>query len=99
MWWLVIIVFALLIPEILSTILDSRLGRAVALQIENRGASPETEALNDRIRYLEAEVERLSDEVHRLADESEFYQQLLSERASQRPPSSGLRTPPGERRS
>jgi hypothetical protein len=92
MWWLVIIVFGLLIPEILSTVLDSRLGRAVAAQIENRGKTvTDPEPLVERIRYLEGELDRLSGDVQKLRDESEFFQKLLTERASEgrTPPSGG----------
>lgn len=94
MWWLVLIVFALLVPEILSTILDSRLGRAVAAQIENRTQPSDAGAVAERIRHLEGEVERLSLEVQRLTEETDFFQRLLSERAS----SSGRTTlpPPGD---
>lgn len=91
MWWIVIIVFGLLIPEILSTILDSRLGRAVAAQIENRGRTGEVDPLLERIRYLEGEIDRLASDVQRLTDESEFFQKLLSERASE-----GRPRPPGD---
>jgi hypothetical protein len=94
MLWLVLIVFALVLPEILSTVLESRLGRAVAGQIERRGQGDEPGALGERIRGLEGEVDRLSEEVRRLTDESEFYQKLLLERASLGDPP--LR-PPGER--
>ncbi len=89
MWWLVLIVFGLLIPEILSTILDSRLGRAMAAHIENRGTTGDAGALNERIRYLEGEIDRLSLDVQRLTEESEFFQKLLSERSAQ-----GTRPPP-----
>ena len=82
MWWLVIIVFAFLIPEILSTILESRIGRAVAARIESRGRAGGADGLQGRIRYLEAEVDRLSQDVQRLTEETEFFQKLLTERAS-----------------
>jgi hypothetical protein len=82
MWWLVLIVFGLMIPEILSTVLESRLGRAVAAHIENRGKTAETGALAERVRSLEGEVDRLSGEVQRLTDETEFFQRLLSERSA-----------------
>lgn len=92
MWWLVIIVFGLLIPEILSTVLDSRLGRAVAARIESRGkAVTDPEPLVERIRYLEGEMDRLSGDIEKLRDESEFFQKLLTERTSEgrTPPSGG----------
>lgn len=82
MWWLVIIVLAFLVPEILSTILDSRLGRAIAAQVESRGQGLESGAVTDRIRHLEGEVDRLSEDVRRLTEETDFFQQLLAERAS-----------------
>ena len=95
MWWLVIIVFGLLIPEILSTILDSRLGRAAASHIESKGRVGDPGVLHDRIQYLESEVDRLSVDIQRLNEESEFFQKLLSDRSSQ-----GARPlPPGERTS
>lgn len=82
MWWIVILVFALLIPEIISTVLDSRLGRAIANQIEAKGTLEGTGPLTDRIRLLEGEVDRLTTDVQRLTDESEFFQKLLSERVA-----------------
>ncbi len=85
MWWLVLVVLALLLPEILSTILDSRLGRAVAARIEGAAREGETPVTDARARHLEAEVERLSEEVRRLREESDFLQRLLDERASTRP--------------
>lgn len=84
MWWLVIMVFGLLIPEILSTVLDSRLGRAVAAHIESRGEAAEADRLRARIGELEGEVERLSHDVRRLSEESDFMQQLLAERPRER---------------
>ena len=92
MWWLVIIVFGLLIPEILSTVLDSRLGRAIAARIEGRAETGDEGVLRSRIQYLEGEIDRLSVDVQRLSEESDFLQRLLSERSSQdtRP------SPPGD---
>jgi hypothetical protein len=81
MWWIVIIVLALLVPEILSTILDSKLGRAIAAQVESRGRAETPTVLAERIQLLEGEVERLSSDVRRLSEESEFFQKLLSERS------------------
>jgi len=83
MWWLVIIVLALLIPEILSTVLDSRVGRAVASRIERKGEEAEASALSERTRYLEGEVDRLTEEVRRLREETDFFQKLLTERTSE----------------
>lgn len=80
MWWILLIVLAFLIPEVLSTILDSRLGRAVAQRIEGNGAGPQDRTVLDRMRYLEGEVDRLNEEVRRLHEEGEFLQRLLTER-------------------
>jgi hypothetical protein len=90
MWWIVIIVVALLIPEVLSTILDSRLGRAIAAQVERRGQVETPEGLADRVRLLEGEVERLNEDVRRLTEESDFFQKLLTERS----PTDRSRLPP-----
>lgn len=93
MTWLVIIILALLIPEILSTVLDSRLARALAIRLEQGDGKELDETTQERIRYLEGEVDRLSDDVRRLTEESEFLQQLLAERK----PRGDARLPPGER--
>jgi len=82
MWWLVIIVLALLIPEILSTILESRLGRAVAARVEGGERNRDASALAERTRQLEGEVEHLGEEVRRLREESDFLQKLLTDRAA-----------------
>lgn len=94
MWWIAIIVLAFLLPEVISTVMDSRLARAVAARLE-AGSGDRTEGpTRDRIRYLEAEVDRLSDDVRRLRDESDFVQRLLTERSSASPPPrSGGRSP------
>ena len=95
MWWLVIIVFGLVNVEIPSTVLDSRPGRAMVAQIESsfRGGVPE--ALSERIQYLEGDIDRLLSDIQRLIEESEFSQNLLSERSSQ----GAHRFPSGERAS
>lgn len=92
MVWIVIIVVLVLIPEILSTVLDSRLGRALAVRLESGATQGVDEATAKRIRYLEGEVDRLSEEVHRLNEESEFMHDLLANRRSSQSP----RIPPGE---
>jgi hypothetical protein len=86
MWWIVMIVIALLIPEVLSTILDSRLGRAIAAQVEARGRTETPEGLADRVRLLEGDVDRLNEDVRRLTEESEFFQKLLSDRSTANQP-------------
>jgi hypothetical protein len=93
MWWIVVIVLAFLIPEILSTVLDSRLGRAIAARIEARGSEGGDPAMGERMRYLEGEVDRLSQEVRRLHEESDFLHRLLAERP---PADPGARLSPGD---
>ena len=82
MWWLAIIVLAFLLPEVISTVLDSRLGRAAAARLETGGGGADEGPLKDRVRYLEGEVDRLTDDVRRLRDESDFLHRLLTERSS-----------------
>jgi len=92
MTWLVLIILLLLIPEILSTVLDSRLARAFAERLEAGGGGRPDPMEIDRLHYLESEVERLSEQVRRLSEESEFLHDLLSERSA----GPGSRLPPGE---
>lgn len=92
-WIIIIIVLAVLIPEILSTVLDSRLGRALAARLEGGAGATGDDVTNERIRYLEAEVDRLSDQVRRLSEESGFLHELLTERK----PADEHRLPRGDR--
>lgn len=82
MTWLIIliIVLAILVPEILSTVLDSRLGRAMAARLERGADGSPDDVTSERLRYLEAELDRLSEEVHRLTEESAFLHELLAGR-------------------
>lgn len=86
MLWIALIILAFMLPEILSTVLDSRLGRALAARIEDRRLGSGEDVTVDRIRYLEGEVDRLSREVQRLHEEGEFLQRLLTERSEGRLP-------------
>ncbi|CAN5624566.1 hypothetical protein BH23GEM11_BH23GEM11_01050 [soil metagenome] len=86
MLWIALIVLAFMIPEILSTVLDSRLGRALAARVEDRRVGSGDDVVVDRVRYLEGEVDRLSRDVHRLHEEGEFLQRLLTERSEDRLP-------------
>jgi hypothetical protein len=76
--WAFIVILVLLIP-VLSIVLDSQLGRALAARIERRSLGGAQELLADRIASLEGEIERLSSEVRRLDDEGQFLQRLLAE--------------------
>jgi hypothetical protein len=86
MLWIALIILAFMLPEILSTVLDSRLGRALAARIEDRQVGPGDDVTVDRVRYLEGEVDRLSRDVQRLHEEGEFLQRLLTERSEGRLP-------------
>lgn len=105
MTWLVLIVLAFLIPEILSTVLESRLGRALAARIESGAGGPDSQTL-ERIRALEGEVDRLSEDLRRVSEESEFLHRLLMERPERREIPShregsireGAHLPPGDPR-
>jgi hypothetical protein len=79
-----IFLLVLLIP-ILAIVLDSPVGRALAGRMERRGLSSGGEDLtSERLSYLEGEVERLNTEVRRLEEESQFLNQLLTDRPDSR---------------
>ncbi len=84
MFWM-IVMLVLLIP-LASIVLDSQLGRALAARVEGRGLSGGDSVTQERIAYLESEVERLAGELDRVTEESRFVQQLLTERASDSSP-------------
>lgn len=90
MFWQILFVLVLLIP-ILAIVLDSQVGRALASRLERRSLGQPDDLLQERLMYLEGEVERLSKEVGRLDDESQFLQQLLEER-----PGGAGALPPGD---
>jgi len=91
MFWQILFVLVLLIP-ILAIVLDSQVGRALASRLERRGLGQPDDLLQERLMYLEGEVERLSKEVGRLDDESAFLQKLLEER-----PANHGSLPPGDK--
>ncbi|TVP77054.1 MAG: hypothetical protein EA352_04385 [Gemmatimonadales bacterium] len=91
MQWILLIVLVVLLPEILSTVLDSRLGRAMAARLESGSGTADDEGSTERIRHLEGEVDRLGEKVRRLEEESDFLQKLLTERSGAADPTS----PPG----
>ncbi len=75
-----IFVLVLLIP-ILAIVLDSPVGRALARRLEGRELSPGADKMtSERLSYLEGEVERLTTEVRRLEEESQFLNNLLTDR-------------------
>jgi hypothetical protein len=90
MFWQILFVLVLLIP-ILAIVLDSQVGRALASRLERRSLGQPDDLLQERLMYLEGEVERLSKEVGRLDDESQFLQQLLEKR-----PGGAEALPPGD---
>jgi hypothetical protein len=94
MTWLVIIVLALVLPEVLSIVLESRLGRALAARVEARAGEEASDSVMDRVRYLEGEVDRLSEEARRLAEQNDFLQKLLSD--PERRAGEGSRLSPGD---
>ncbi|MBI4409705.1 MAG: hypothetical protein HY561_08365 [Gemmatimonadetes bacterium] len=80
MWWFVIAVLALMIP-LVTVVLDSQLGRALAARLE-RDALPADRSLGRRLAALEAEVERLNRELQNLEEHHEFLQRLLESKGS-----------------
>ena len=82
MFWQILFVLVLLIP-ILAIVLDSQVGRALASRLERKGLGQPDDLLQERLMYLEGEVERLSKEVGRLDDEGQFLQKLLESRSDE----------------
>ena len=92
MFWQILFILVLLIP-ILAIVLDSQVGRALASRLERRGIGQPDDLMQERILYLEGEVERLSKEVGRLDEEGQFLQKLLEDR-----PGGAEALPPGDDR-
>ena len=75
-----IFLLVLLIP-ILAIVLDSPVGRALAKRMERRElSSGGDDATSERLSYLEGEVERLTTEMRKLEEESQFLNNLLTDR-------------------
>ena len=75
-----IFLLVLMIP-ILAIVLDSPVGRALARRLEGRELSSGADKMtSERLSYLEGEVERLTTEVRRLEEESQFLNNLLTDR-------------------
>ena len=76
-----LLVFLVLLIPILAIVLDSDLGRALAGRMERPGLpSGGDDATAERLSYLEGEVERLTTEMRKLEEESQFLNNLLTER-------------------
>ena len=85
-----IFLLVLMIP-ILAIVLDSPVGRALARRLEGQGLSSGADKVtSERLSYLEGEVERLTTEVRKLEEESQFLNNLLTDR-----PASQM-LPPGD---
>ena len=74
-----LVVFLVLLIPILAIVLDSDLGRALAGRMERPGL-PSGGDTAERLSYLEGEVERLTTEMRKLEEESQFLNNLLTER-------------------
>jgi hypothetical protein len=91
MWVIVLIlVLALLVP-IMSIVIDSPIGRALARRLEGpQQVPPGLDDLAKKVDLLEAEVDDLNRSVQALQDENAFLQRLLADPASRstlpRPP-------------
>ena len=86
-----LIFFLVLLIPILAIVLDSPVGRALARRLEGRELSSGADKMtSERLSYLEGEVERLTTEVRRLEEESQFLNNLLTDR-----PASQM-LPPGD---
>ncbi len=79
MFWPIIVILILVIP-ILSIVLDSHVGRALAARLERRGLSDTSDLIAQRLAFLEGEVDRLGSKTSRLEEESQFLHKLLTER-------------------
>jgi len=90
MLWGIIFILVLLIP-ILSIVLDSQVGQALAARLERKEIGGGDDSSAQRIALLEGEVDRLGQEVERLSEESQFLHKLLSGR-----PAGRESLPPGD---
>lgn len=79
MFWQIFVVLVLLIP-ILAIVLDSQVGKALAARLERKSLGTGEGGVQDRLLFLEGEVDRLGKDLGRLDEESQFLQKLLEER-------------------
>lgn len=75
-----IILILVIATPIVAIVLDSQIAKAFATRITTPKAVKIEDELLDRVRFLETEVERLSEmenELQRIAEENYFTQKLL----------------------
>jgi hypothetical protein len=91
MWVIVLILLLALLVPIMSIVVDSPIGRALARRVEGpREVPPGLDELAKKVDLLEAEVDDLNRSVQTLQDENAFLQRLLADPSSRstlpRPP-------------
>ena len=90
MFWLGILVLAVLFVPIMAILIDSPIGRAFARRVEGPvdAAPPPLMELAKKVQLLEAEIDDLHRSVEALQEENQFVQKLLEEggRRSALPP-------------
>jgi hypothetical protein len=74
------LILVILIP-LFAVVLESPVAQAIATRLERRDTNGAPEQTIDRIAYLEAEVDRLTNELMSLKEESQFLHRLLTERS------------------
>ncbi len=75
----ILLLVALLIP-VVSILVDSPIGRAIARRLEGPEAvPPELSSIAKKVEILEAEVDDLGRAVENLREENQFLQRLLEE--------------------
>jgi hypothetical protein len=78
---ILVILLVLMIP-ILAIVLDSSIAKALAQRISAGPLPAGDRATQERLAFLESEVERLTSDLGRLEEESQFMHRLLTERSS-----------------
>ena len=90
MYFIFILVLAVLLVPIMAILIDSPIGRAFARRVEGPvdAAPPPLVELAKKVQLLEAEIDDLHRSVGALQDENQFMQKLLEEggRRSALPP-------------
>lgn len=84
----IVLLIVLLIP-VFAILTDSPLGRAAARRLEGSSTTPPAlEDLARRVEVLETELEETTRNLETLQEEHQFFQRLLEEGGSRRPPPS-----------